>query len=409
MGDVPSKNNKPSPGAGVCGEFLLNVGTIGLSKCGGRKPSTLIQAARHNRRTIQAELGAHSHIDVERICLNETIAGPDTPEAVAALALELMTNAGVIKPRKDYAQAIELLCSLAPDTTINIGDYFRRCVAWAGERFGVSNVLSADIHLDESAPHCHVLILPLVDGRMKGSDLIATLELTKLRKSFALDVAQEFGLKAPPRQMSGAMRGQAVRMVLERLESTQDAILKSALWQTVRRGIERNPAPFVAALGIDLTGVEPERKKRTMAQIFTSPGKGGKVDKAAKPIGFAGREASNPKGFADRPELAQVQTLDIAMPNPIGFVNDTETTHQNHRTLSCVGFAQKTTHSVAANPARNEGGENATTGATPALLAATQPGNSSTQQNSTTVTCDTRSDVGNAFDVSATDDDGEDF
>jgi len=59
-----------------------------------------------------------------------------------------------------------------------------------------------------------------------------------------------------------------------------------------------------------------------------------------------------------------------------------------------------------------------TTGATPALLAETHTGNSSPQQNSTSVTCDTRSDVGNALEVpptecelvaSADDDAGEDF
>lgn len=389
--DCHSKDSKPPPGASASGEFLFNVGTIGLSKCGGRKPSTLIQAARHNRRAIQAELGAHSHIDTERICLNETIAGPDTPEAVAALALELMAGAGVGRLRKDYAQAVELLFSLAPDTTINIGDYFRRCVTWAGERFGVSNILSADIHRDESAPHCHVLVLPLVDGRMKGSDLIATLELTKLRKSFALDVAQEFGLKEPPGRMAGAMRGQAVRMVLELLESTRDPILTSPLWQTIKRDIERDPTRFVAALGIEVKPTVDERKKRTMAKIFTSPGKGGKVDKVVKPMGFAGGDAPNPigfadcpefvevpthkmgvpnpVGFADRPKLAQVQTLDIETPNPIGFADATETTHQKHRTLSCVGFDQKATHFEATNSARNGGDEAIATACQPASVA----------------------------------------
>lgn len=68
---------------------------------------------------------------------------PNTPEAVAALARKLMADAGVGKLRKDHAQAIELLFSLAPDTAINLGDYFRRCVAWTGEKLGVSNVLSA--------------------------------------------------------------------------------------------------------------------------------------------------------------------------------------------------------------------------------------------------------------------------
>lgn len=41
------------------------------------------QAARHNRRAIQAELGASGHIDPARSSQNETLAGPSTPEDVA--------------------------------------------------------------------------------------------------------------------------------------------------------------------------------------------------------------------------------------------------------------------------------------------------------------------------------------
>lgn len=238
----------------MAGAFFFSVGTIGLSTREGRKPSTLLKAARHNRRQIQAELGARSHIDSTRTHLNETIAGPDTPAAVATLAQGLMDGAGVVrdKLRKDHAQAVELLFSLAPDTTITTGKYFRRCVEWTGEQFGSVNILSADIHHDEAAPHLHVLVLPLVAGRMCGSSLITRPKLAKLRTDFAKDVAKGFGLKAPPGRMTGAMRGQAVRLVLERLESGQDAILKSTLWQCARQAIERDPAPYAAALGLNL-------------------------------------------------------------------------------------------------------------------------------------------------------------
>ena len=107
--------------------LFFAVGTIGQSKRAGRKPSTLLGAARHNQRAIQAERGGRRHIDPTRSNLNETIAGPATPDAVVALALALMTAAGVKvdKLRKDHTQAVELLFSLPPDTTIDTGEYFR--------------------------------------------------------------------------------------------------------------------------------------------------------------------------------------------------------------------------------------------------------------------------------------------
>jgi hypothetical protein len=294
----------------MTGAFYFSVGTIGLSTREGRKPSTLIQAARHNRRLIQAELGARSHIDSTRTHLNETIVGPDTPAGVVALAQRLMASAGVVAAnlRKDHAQAVELLFSLPPDTNVNIADYFKRCVKWAGEQFGAGNILSADVHHDEAAPHLHILVLPLVAGRMSGSGLITRPKLAMLRQSFARGVAREFGLSAPAGRMTGAIRSQAARLVLERLESTQDAILMSALWQCTRQAIERDPATFMTALGIEITTALPGRKQKTMAQIFTSPGKGAKV------------------------EL-----------KPIGFEFDVECTQPKHRNLSCVGFAKIST------------------------------------------------------------------
>ena len=39
------------------------VKSIGLSRVNGRKPCTLLEAARHNLREIQAEQGATGHID----------------------------------------------------------------------------------------------------------------------------------------------------------------------------------------------------------------------------------------------------------------------------------------------------------------------------------------------------------
>ncbi len=286
--------------------YLFSVGTIGLSKRCGRKPSTLLQAARHNRREIQAELGANGRIDASRMVLNETLAGPDSSADVVALARSLMAAAGVDagKLRKDHVQAIEILFSLPADTAIVDGLYFRRCAEWAGEHFGVVNILSADIHRDESTPHCHVLVLPMVGGRMRGGDLIDHAGLRKLRESFYRDVAKNFGLKKPIGRMFGAARGEAVKAVLDALESAQDAILASCLWVTVKRDIERDPAPFVAALGIEVQALA-RKPKRTMAEIFTSPGKGPKTEWHLKATAFDEAE-QKPIAFEKDRKLSSV-------------------------------------------------------------------------------------------------------
>lgn len=178
--------------------------------------------------------------------------------------------------------------------------YTKFCTPSVGEQFSADNILTADIHHDQGAPHCHVLVLPLIDGRMVGSKLINRPATAKLHTSFA-PVAKEFGLKPPPSKLSGSSRATGAQMVLARLESTQDAILRSVLWDVIRDGIKADPAPYMAALGISRDVVKPKAVQKTMAQIFTSPGRGQK------------REQSNPIGFA------------VASPK--------------HRTLCPVGFA----------------------------------------------------------------------
>ncbi len=243
------------------------------------------KAARHNRRVIQAELGASGSIDPTRTHLNETLTGPPTADDVATLARDRMRVAGIDKTRKNAVLALEIIFSLAAKHGLDERAYFTDCVRWAGDQFGgAKNVLSADIHRDEAAPHCHVLILPLVAGRMVGSDLVGNRSrLRETRQSFHSAVGSRYGLaKAPPR-LQGATKKAAATKVLETLRTGLDGALKSALWPQLRSSIEQDPGPYMLALGIDVE--RPQKKLRTMAQIFTSKGRGPKVER--KPIGFA--------------------------------------------------------------------------------------------------------------------------
>ena len=62
---------------------IYNVGSIGLSTRCGRKPCTLLWAARHNLRKIAIELTFNTAIDSSRSNLNVLLAGPSSPEEVA--------------------------------------------------------------------------------------------------------------------------------------------------------------------------------------------------------------------------------------------------------------------------------------------------------------------------------------
>ena len=56
-------------------------------------------------------------------------------------------------------------------------------------------LLSIDVHLDESAPHAHALILPLINGKMQGNQLMgSTGNLMRLINLFHKEVARHYGL-----------------------------------------------------------------------------------------------------------------------------------------------------------------------------------------------------------------------
>lgn len=235
-------------------------------------------AARHNRRDIQAELGADSHINPARTCTNETLLGAATADGVALLAKELMHGAGIGKLRKDAVFGIEAIFSLPPDTVIDDTAYFTDCVAWAAAYFGgVQNILSVDIHRDEGAPHCHILILPLIGNRMDGSNMVGgKAKLRAMQQQFYDAVAATYGLRKAPARLVGASKASASKAVLDRLRTANDAALKSSVWSTLREMIEREPAPWLIALGLVVD--RPQKALRTMAAIFTSKGKGKDID-----------------------------------------------------------------------------------------------------------------------------------
>lgn len=243
----------------------------------------ILVAARHNRRAIQAEKGGMGSMNPSRSSLNETLVGPPSAQEVAQLAKDRMRHAGIGKLRKDAVLALEFVFSLPVDHLASDRAFFVDCADWVGRRFGGhANILSADIHRDESNPHCHVLLIPLIDGRMVGSDLHGgRASLQEHQNSFHQEVAGRYGLERAPARLSGGARVICAQAVIRRLGNDGDAALRSVLWPQLRDAIERDPMPALLALGIPAPA--PSKRLRTVAQVFTSPGKG---PRKRNPIGF---------------------------------------------------------------------------------------------------------------------------
>ena len=260
-------------------------------------PGHLRVAARHNLRELQAEFGADSHIDASRIGDNVILAGPTTAGEVVALSDELMAEVGAKVKRKDAVRAVELLFSLPPKISIDVDAFFADAVEWVRGFFRVP-ILSAVIHKDEAAPHCHVLMLPLVDGRMMGSDLVGNrARLRSMQSAFYESVGLRYGLVRPKaaKRHSAASRRKAAELAYTAIVSDSKLLIRPIVGDAIVDAFRRDPEPLLNAIGIAM----PIQQKplKSFAAIMTKPCKPEPRIWKPNTIGF--ENESKPIGFAN--------------------------------------------------------------------------------------------------------------
>jgi len=112
------------------------------------------------------------------------------------------------KVRKNAVLAVETLLSASPEfftgkSHDDVIDWANESIKSMGDFWGMDNIVSAVLHLDESTPHIHVLSLPINDNKLNCRSYIGGREkLAKLQSAYADDLSH-FGLK---RGVEGSVR-----------------------------------------------------------------------------------------------------------------------------------------------------------------------------------------------------------
>jgi hypothetical protein len=288
----------------------------------------VLVAAKHNLREIQAELGGTpgNAINPARSHLNRVLHGAGTAAGVADTAQVMMLNAGVKTLRKDAVRALEILITLPSGSAVDEARFFTDALRWTETSFGVP-VLSAVVHLDEENPHCHVLLLPLLNGRMVGSDLMGNrAKLQAFQGDFHLKVGMPHGLirQTAPKRLGATQRRAAIDSAFSVLKANSG--LQSSLLRVLLEPHYNDPAPLLATLGIAMPAPKP---KGSFVATMTR-----KV-KTEKPIGF---EESKPIGFADLGTPEKGQTLSC-----VGFANSPPPNSADSR---CLQTTAETFHQI---------------------------------------------------------------
>lgn len=206
-------------------------------------------AAKHNKRSPPCR---RDNIDASKSHLNYSLYGHDTPEGVVEYAESLLYEAG-IKPRKNGVKMVEMIFSLPADSSVVQSLFFQDCLTWVSEWGGI--LLSFDVHLDEANPHAHAIILPLVKGRMNGSDLVGGGRHFKSHQaSFYNEVGRKHGIQKPKSKQEDDRRDVA-REVLKRLGKLSDPCLSSIIFSSIHESILKDPYPYLEGIRLhDKTG-----------------------------------------------------------------------------------------------------------------------------------------------------------
>jgi len=271
-------------------------------------------AARHNLREIQSERGADCHIDPSRTQLNVILRGAGRAVDVAAEAVGLMERAKA-KRRKNEVLGLEIIVSLPPALGIDEPSFFNKVVVWAEVFFEIP-ILSVVIHNDEAAPHCHVIMLPLFDGRMIGNGLVGNrTRLQAMQADFHAKVGQAYGLKrgTPVKRYSKVARESAADRIVTAIRRKPDSLNDPAIRDELRDAIaETMPVRLLELLGLDMPEV-----------------------RTPKPKTFAGIMIQN------KPERKPENAI-VFQKRKNAIVFQAEISDQKEQTLSCVVFPLST-------------------------------------------------------------------
>lgn len=210
-------------------------------------------AAKHNLRELQTEIGADSHIDASRTCFNAILAGASTAAGVALAAQTLMDN-DLLRPlRRDAVRGLEIVFGLPADSGINEQAFFSDCVVWA-EQYFETPLISAVVHNDEAAPHCHVILLPLFNGRMIGNGLVGyRSRLNAIQTAFHERVGAEYGLirQASSKRIPVAIRRTIAEQVIATFRFNPSRINEPSVKTALLELLVTDPMAVAQAIGLD--------------------------------------------------------------------------------------------------------------------------------------------------------------
>ena len=159
----------------------------------------IVGIERENERDETYRSKSNPQIDCERTPHNYHFIKPD--DTYTAFINQRIKD---LAPKRKVKDDAVLMCSFivgaSPDffkgkDKNDTYAFFFECTGFFAGRYGRENIISAVVHLDETTPHMHLNLMPVLDGRLCAKQLFDRKELRSIQTDLHNDVGKHWGLE----------------------------------------------------------------------------------------------------------------------------------------------------------------------------------------------------------------------
>lgn len=112
-------------------------------------------------------------------------------------------------------------------------------------------IAHAIIHFDEKTPHLHVVVVPIVDGKLQA-DKVRDFKKANIRAMSLFEYLDpSYGLSVPA-FLQGAAKKTGADKAITTYRSLPDEKIRGMLDQAIIQAIHSRPEPFMVAMNVSL-------------------------------------------------------------------------------------------------------------------------------------------------------------
>ena len=155
------------------------------------KNKDLAKISEHNRRESPDGTYSNPNIDPDRTHLNIRRSDHPEKEELKTLIDRRISEREIQKKkvRKDAVKMISVLVSASPEYINGLDRdeqirYFDEAYTWCKKKFGEANCIEMNIHFDETNPHAHISIVPILKGKLCAKEIMTMKALYEIQDEF---------------------------------------------------------------------------------------------------------------------------------------------------------------------------------------------------------------------------------